>query len=228
MAVQSNKAIGTTSSSSITCTFLSAVHVGDAIAVFVDAGSFTTVAPATCSDGVNTYTQSAYYNGGTGGAPSVWCFTAIAATTAVLSITVTFANTSVYIVPSMMIVEGPPSSGVRVAGQNSVSFGTLTASVSLAGTVSGDYCAMYTVTGSGGTGAPIAGNIGTNTAVAQQSYTTAPNASLMEDGTSSGGAITTTATVPNNGYFEWFAAAVAFIPATTSPSRDPIFFSTNS
>ena len=234
MAVQSNQASEPTAGSelTLTCAFTNPVTASDSISVCICISSFVAVSVLSVTDNAgggagNSYTFQQTFNGGTGGGQTQWLYTAVNAIAGATTVTVVISAGSFNQPFTIFIVEGPSASSVRVSNVGSATFGGTTASVSLAGTVSGDYVVAFAGE-SGATGAPITpGSVGTNAATEQQAAAPGGDENyvyLVEDGASSGGTINATATV-ESGTVYWAVLAAAFVPGAAAPTpQDPIGF----
>src|ERR1700722_18390479 len=156
------------SSSSITCAFTNAQTFGNTNVICFTAASFADLTVQSITDTVgNIYTlvPNTLINGGGGGAPWMWIYTCVGIKTASAgnTVSVSLANGSFDQPFIIMISEEPTSTGIRIGNSASTTFSGNNASVSLAGTIVGDYCVGFTYSFGGSTGAS-AGNIGINAA----------------------------------------------------------------
>jgi hypothetical protein len=225
MAVQSNKSsAGTSSQTTVTCPFLSPNTAGNSITVMLGPSSFASITSAAVTDTAgNTYSPQEVQNEGDEyfliySAVNIKSF-ASNTVQAVLSPNPAYNNNL-----PIFIIEGPSASAIRAKNAAQLTFGSSTATVSLSGTVSGDYVValVFALESSGGA-VPTIGSIGTNTATELQTYNVndgGEHTMLAEDGLSSGGTINVTASTDNTqpGWVGWIIAAVAYVPGSAPPS----------
>ena len=138
-------------------------------------------------------------------------------------ITVVMSGNCGYALLSISAVEEPPSAGIRAAVLNFEGFSSQFPNVTLTGTLVGDPVCSFMLCEPNNTDYVEVGLIGTNAATQLQLFY--PNLStqfifLTQDGVSSGGTISVTATGTTPSYFT--AIAVALIPAVGT--TDPLFF----
>jgi hypothetical protein len=226
---QSNQASEATAGSqlTLTCAFPSNVTAGVPLAVVIQTESFVTITVSSVTDNAgggagDTFTEQQYWSQSSGTGQNVWLYTATKAIGGATTVSVTISNYS-YDVPFMIFILAGPSeaSAVRVSNQNNGNgvAGTTTATASLTGTVSGDYVVAF-ATGNGAASsnfvAPTAGLVGTNAATSEQTYINGTNlCDILEDGTSSGGTVSVTASITQDPDV-WAMLAVAFVPGSTS------------
>ena len=236
MTVQSEQNnAGASSATTVTCNYTNANVVGDSSTVCLGPCSFASITTATATDtATNSYSQLE-----TQKVNDSFIFLCSAQN---IKAEAAGANTVQGVINAaafnnhlpIFIVEGPPASAVRVHNSAQGLFGSATATVSLAGTVAGDYVVAFVCAceNSGGA-APTAGNAGTNAMTSLQTYNTSDGggdaAFMVAAGISSGGTINVTANTDNTqpGWVGWMIAAVAYTPGTTGQAPNAVLFNTN-
>jgi hypothetical protein len=227
---QNNAGVG--SATTVTCNYTNANVAGDSSTVCLGPCSFGSITTATITDTeLNSYAQLETQKVNDDfiflcSAQNIKAAAAGANTVQGVINTAAFNNHL-----PIFIVEGPPASAIRVHASAQGLFGSATATVSLAGTVAGDYVVAFVCAcANSGTAVPTAGNAGTNPMTSLQTYNVNDGGLatfMVAAGTSSGGTINVTAHTDNTqaGWVGWMIAAVAYTPGSSTPKVNTLFFS---
>lgn len=232
MTVQSEQnSAGSSSQTTVTCVFTSPNIAGDSITVCVGPCSFASITTATVTDtSGNSYTQQELQTSSDNYIILITAFNIKAAAASANTVQCVLNQAAFNNNLPIIIVEGPPASGVRAVNSAQGLFGSATATVTLTGTVAGDYVVGFCcqMANSGST-VPTVGSAGTNTMTALQTYNINDGGQselLVEAANSSGGTINVTAHTDNTqtGWIGWLMAAVAYIPAANTPPANALLF----
>jgi hypothetical protein len=225
VAIQTNNFVASSGVSSGSCAFLNPQTEGNANLLMVGGANFDVVAPTSIADtNGNEYTLVQTHNGETGGYPNMWVYVALDIKAGANTVDVVMSGNCGYTFLTIIVVEAPAASAVRASDIDVEFFTSSNPSLSLAGTVAGDYvCAFGQCTNNSpgfinggdiaGTPANLLWNIYAN---GSGQFTV-----VAQDGEATG--TPTPGTCDGNDPNGWTLAMVALVPAPPS-TNDALFF----